>query len=148
MENLRSTGTVFAIVMITVLLFARQSSARPQPDEVEDMKKALYSACSGKSPITEEMKSNAKNGIFSEERNFKCFLMCTFEELSLIDEEGVIDGEAMESMVIDDIKPMIKEAVKSCLPDIAGKPDPCEVAFNFVKCGANINAKLIEMLPL
>lgn len=65
--------------------------ARPQPDEMEDMKKALYSACSGKNPITEgncflsqpdqrylfivnfftEMRSNAKNGVFSEERNFK-----------------------------------------------------------------------------
>lgn len=65
--------------------------ARPQPDEIEDMKKALYAACSGKNPITEgncflsqpnlrcililnffsEMRSNAKNGVFSEDRNFK-----------------------------------------------------------------------------
>lgn len=31
---------------------------------------------------------------------------------------------------------------------VAGKPDPCEVSLNFVKCGANINAKLVSYVKI
>lgn len=32
--------------------------------------------------------------------------------------------------------------VNNCV--LAGKPDACEVAFNFVKCGANLNPKFVS----
>ncbi|VVC25514.1 Pheromone/general odorant binding protein [Cinara cedri] len=147
MENIRKANTAIAIIILMVLSVG-QSYPRSHPGEIEDMKVALYSACSKKFPITEEMKANAKNGIFSEDRGFKCFVMCVFEEVSLIDDEGNIDESSLIAMADGDMKPLIEDAAKTCLPNIAGKPDSCEVAFNFVVCSMNINKKLIELLPV
>nr|QYL02820.1 odorant binding protein OBP10 [Aphis glycines] len=146
MEHLRGTNVMFAIVMALLVV---QSSTRPQPDELDDIKKTLYNACSEKFPLTEEIKNNVKNSIVIDDQNFKCFLRCCFDEMSLIDEDGIIDGESLAAMAVDKIKPVAEKIVHDCLP--AGKQekqDGCEAAFKFFSCGIKLNPLTIELLPL
>ncbi|XP_022173697.1 pheromone-binding protein-related protein 6-like [Myzus persicae] len=143
MEHLRSTNVVFAIVMALLVV---QSSTRPQPDELEEIKKTLYNACAGKFPITEEMKKDILNSNMVDDQNFKCFLRCCFDEMSMIDEDGIIDGESLISMATDNLKPVIQQVVQSCVKDI--KQDGCEAAFNFISCGLKLNPMTIQLLPL
>nr|WMS58725.1 odorant-binding protein 2 [Neotoxoptera formosana] len=139
-------AAVFAIVMALLVV---QSSARPQPDETEDMKMALYNACSVKFPITEEIKNNAKKSIISDDPNFKCFLKCCLEEMSLIDEDGIIDGESTIAMMTDKVKPIAEQVVHNCLkPGQQPKQDGCEAAFNFFYCGLKLSPLTIELLPM
>ncbi|XP_025208062.1 uncharacterized protein LOC112603611 [Melanaphis sacchari] len=143
MEHLRSTNVVFAIV---IALLVVQSSARPQPDEVEELKKTLYNTCYQKFPISEEIKNNAKNGIIVDDNNFKCFLRCCLDEVSLIDEDGIIDGESLISMATDKLRPFVEKLVNDCLP--VDKQDGCEAAFKFMTCSMKLSPLAIELLPL
>ncbi|XP_026818870.1 pheromone-binding protein-related protein 6-like [Rhopalosiphum maidis] len=143
MEHLRGTNVVFAIVMALLVV---QSSTRPQPDEMEEIKKTLYNACSEKFPLTEEIRNNAKNAIIADDQNLKCFLRCCFDEMSLIDEDGIIDGASLVSMATDKIKPIAQKAVDGCLT--ADKQDGCEAAFKFISCGIKLDPLSIELLPL
>ncbi|XP_060853554.1 pheromone-binding protein-related protein 6 [Rhopalosiphum padi] len=143
MEHLRGTNVVFAIVMALLVV---QSSTRPQSDEMEEIKKTLYNACSAKFPLTDEIRNNAKNSIVADDQNLKCFLRCCFDEMSMIDEDGIIDGESLVSMTSDKLKIVAKKAVDSCLT--ADKQDGCEAAFKFISCGIKLDPSLIELLPL
>nr|AXE72027.1 OBP10 [Megoura viciae] len=144
MEHLRKTNVVFGVVI--VLLVIQKSSTRPQPDELEEIKKTLYNACAGKFPITEEVKNNAKNSIFLDDQNFKCFLKCCLDEMSLIDDDGIIDGDSLKAMASDKIKPILEQVVPNCLKDV--KQDGCEAAFDFLSCGIKLNPLTVELLPL
>ncbi|XP_060875836.1 general odorant-binding protein 69a-like [Metopolophium dirhodum] len=143
MEHLRSTNVVFAIVMALLVV---QSSTRPQPDEMEEIKKTLYNACAGKFPITEEIKNNAKNAIISDDPTFKCFLRCCFDEMSLIDEDGILDGDSMKAMAPDHIKPIFEQVIPNCLKNV--KQDGCEASFEFIRCGMKLNPLTVQLLPL
>uniref|UniRef100_A0A2S2PU22 Pheromone-binding protein-related protein 6 n=1 Tax=Schizaphis graminum TaxID=13262 RepID=A0A2S2PU22_SCHGA len=143
MEHLRGTNVVFVIVMALLVV---QSSTRPQPDELEELKKTLYNACSEKFPLTEEIKNNAKNAIIADDQNLKCFFRCCFDEMSMIDEDGIIDGASLVSMVMDKLKQTTQKAVDGCLS--ADKQDGCEAAFKFISCGVKLDPLVIELLPL
>ncbi|CAI6366533.1 unnamed protein product [Macrosiphum euphorbiae] len=143
MEHLLSTNIVFAIVMALLVV---QSSTRPQPDELEEIKKTLYNACVSKFPISEEIRNNAKNSIISDDPTFKCFLKCCFDEMSMIDEDGIIDGDSLKAMAPDHIKPILEEVVPICLKDV--KQDGCEASFQFLACGIKLNPLTVQLLPL
>ncbi|NP_001153525.1 odorant-binding protein 10 precursor [Acyrthosiphon pisum] len=143
MEHLRSTNVVFAIVMALLVV---QSSTRPQPDEMEEIKRTLYNACAGKFPITEEIKNNAKNSIISDDPTFKCFLKCCFDEMSMIDEDGIIDGDSLKAMAPDHIKPILEQVIPSCTKNV--KQDGCEASFEFISCGIKLNPLIVALLPL
>ncbi|XP_050422314.1 uncharacterized protein LOC126834440 [Adelges cooleyi] len=134
------------LIVLSTLYLVTESLA---DDNVEAMKKALFDVCSNKYPISDAIKNDAKKGILSEDRNFKCFMMCSLDELSLINPETAeIDGETMISMMPnEEVQKHIKPIIDQCLPNIAGKPDACEVAYNFVKCGLTINPSATMILP-
>ncbi|KAL5235179.1 hypothetical protein ACI65C_002589 [Semiaphis heraclei] len=142
MEHLRGTNVVFAIVMALLVV---QSSTRPQPEEIDELKKTLYNTCSGKFPITEEHKNKLTNSEIIDDPNLKCFFKCVLEELSLIDEDGIIDGESLVSMASDNVKSTVQQAVSSCQTDV--KEDGCEAAFKFFSCGIKINSKTTRPQP-
>ncbi|XP_060876176.1 general odorant-binding protein 69a-like [Metopolophium dirhodum] len=143
MEHLRSKNVVFAFVMASLVV---QSSTRPQPDEIEEMKKTLYNICYTKYPITEEHKNNVKKAIISDDPSFKCFLKCCFDEMSLIDEDGIIDGDSLKEMAPDHIKPILEQVIPNCIKTV--KQDSCEAAFDFVSCVIKVNPSTAALLPL
>ncbi|XP_050524972.1 general odorant-binding protein 69a [Daktulosphaira vitifoliae] len=136
------------VVFMSMLLHGTQISARPNSDEnIAAMKKALIDTCMAKYPLTPDIIDSAKKGLMPDDRNFKCFLMCNFDEMSLIDSETAdIDVDTMVSLIPDeDMKAVIKKAADHCLPNIAGKPDTCEVSYNFAVCALKVDEKIMKI---
>ncbi|KAL4107938.1 hypothetical protein QTP88_018207 [Uroleucon formosanum] len=141
MGHLHRSNVVFAIVMALLVV---QSSTRIQPDEMAEMKKILYNACSAKFPVTEEIRNDLKKSIISDDPTFKCFLRCWLDEMSLIDEDGIIDGDSIIGMLPENIKPIIEQAVPICIKNV--KQDGCQAAFEFISCGVKFDPLIMQLL--
>ncbi|XP_016659328.1 general odorant-binding protein 69a [Acyrthosiphon pisum] len=117
-------------------------------DAIEEMKNTLYNICSTKYRITEvsKLKNNVKKSIISDDPTFKCFLKCCFDEMSLIDEDGIIDGDSMIQMTSDDDKLIAEQVIPNCIKTV--KQDSCEAAFDFVSCVIKLNPSTAALLPL
>ncbi|KAL4107936.1 hypothetical protein QTP88_018205 [Uroleucon formosanum] len=142
MEHLHRSNVVFAIVMALLVV---QSSTRIQLDEMAEMQKILYNTCSAKFPVREEIINDLKKSIISDDPTFKCFLKCCLREMSLIDEDGIIDGNTILEIVPENIKPIIEQAVPICIKNV--KQDGCQAAFEFISCGVKFDPLIKQFLP-
>lgn len=74
---------------------------------------------------------------FQPDEKFKCYLMCTLQQISAMDEEGNVDPDVFIGTMPEEYKSYAQEVVDKCTH--IGGTTPCEKAYNLNVCAQNVD---------
>nr|AVU05010.1 odorant binding protein 1 [Agrilus mali] len=101
-------------------------------DEMKELAKMLHDTCQGESGVPEEMIQKACKGDFADDDRLKCYLKCMMMQMAVMNDEGVIDPDAVIAVLPDELKDVLSGIIKTCGSKV-GK-DQCENAWLTHKC--------------
>ncbi|XP_025837223.1 general odorant-binding protein 83a isoform X3 [Agrilus planipennis] len=79
-----------------------------------------------------QMIENARKGDFADDDRFKCYLKCVMVQMAVMNDEGVVDPEAVVAVLPDELKDVLSGSIRACGGKV-GK-DQCENAWLTHKC--------------
>ncbi|KAF5297540.1 hypothetical protein FQR65_LT09971 [Abscondita terminalis] len=80
------------------------------------------------------VESFLKENVFSEDKNFKCFLHCLQIKLNVINENGDVNIEEMKNVIFPFVEDKEKAAAEIEKCSKIKEDDKCETSFEMVKC--------------
>ncbi|XP_025837222.1 general odorant-binding protein 83a isoform X2 [Agrilus planipennis] len=101
-------------------------------EEMMELAKMLHDNCQGETGVPEEMIENARKGDFADDDRFKCYLKCVMVQMAVMNDEGVVDPEAVVAVLPDELKDVLSGSIRACGGKV-GK-DQCENAWLTHKC--------------
>nr|ANE37555.1 odorant binding protein 11 [Rhynchophorus ferrugineus] len=121
---------MFKTLPIVLALFLPYSSCIS--DEMKELAAQLHNACVAETGATEDAITNARAGTFADDDNFKCYFKCLFDQMAIMDDEGIIDVEAMIAVLPDEYQDTLPPVIRKC--DTKKGANPCENAWLTHKC--------------
>nr|QCZ25095.1 odorant binding protein 38 [Nezara viridula]QFO46786.1 odorant binding protein [Cylas formicarius] len=101
-------------------------------EEMQELANQLHSACVEETGAQESDIPKARDGVFSEDENFKCYIKCLLEQMAVIDDDGMIDVEAMISVLPEELEEIAAPVMRKC-GTVKGA-NACENAWLTHKC--------------
>uniref|UniRef100_A0A8D8YWD4 General odorant-binding protein 83a n=1 Tax=Cacopsylla melanoneura TaxID=428564 RepID=A0A8D8YWD4_9HEMI len=68
---------------------------------------------------------------------FKCYLACTLQQISAMDEEGNVDPDVFTGTVPEEYKPYAESVIEHCKEE--GGANACEKAYNLNVCAQKVD---------
>ncbi|XP_053680497.1 general odorant-binding protein 56a-like [Anopheles nili] len=136
---MKSTRTV--LITLTVVALAGFTAGQKEISELPEVK-GYKLQCIESSGITEASAKKLASGEPIEEADqpTKCFVQCFFQKLRLMDEQGVVQKDKLETFLTRLMEAdQAKEYVRQC--DIR-RTNPCDTAYAVYGCYLGKKAKL------
>nr|WBU77195.1 odorant-binding protein [Odontothrips loti] len=116
-------------------LLAVCSLASAGVELTEDQKalmKQLREACVGETGVAEAAIDGCLSGNFADDPKLKCYMKCVYQQMTVMDDDGLVDADMMLTMLPEEIQPKAEPILMAC-KDVHGS-DACDNAMLFNKC--------------
>nr|UWL63317.1 odorant binding protein 27 [Pagiophloeus tsushimanus] len=101
-------------------------------EEMQELANQLHATCIEETGAVEDAVANARAGDFSEAESFKCYIKCLLDQMAIIDDDGIIDVEAMIAVLPEEMQEKTAPIVRKC--DTQKGANACESAWLTHKC--------------
>ncbi|CAG9825400.1 unnamed protein product [Phaedon cochleariae] len=101
-------------------------------EEMQELADMLHATCVEETGAKEDDIYNARNGVFADDVNFKCYIKCIMAQMACIDDDGIIDEEATIAVLPEEYRARSAPIIKKC-GTVKGS-SPCENAWLTHKC--------------
>lgn len=123
--------------MFFIVLFSfRSTEAKMTIEQAKKAVAGMRKACAKKSGANDELINNANNGEFPPDPKLQCYQKCILDKMK-VTKDGMLEMNTMlqqaDIMLNSDIVGRIKEVISTCAQQISST-EPCEAAWQFVKC--------------
>nr|AIV43009.1 pheromone binding protein PBP2 [Batocera horsfieldi] len=103
------------------------------PQEIEESINEIRSFCKESNGVSQDIIDAAyREGIYSDDMNFKCYVKCIKQKIGVIDDEGTADIEKIIELMPEKKKAMFEQKIRDC-GTIYGS-NICETAWLTMKC--------------
>ncbi|KOB79037.1 Odorant binding protein 5, partial [Operophtera brumata] len=102
-------------------------------DEVQEIIDTIHNECVEKTGAAEEDIQNCEKGIFKEDENLKCYMLCVLEESGLV-EDGQVDYDMLISLMPDALQDRIRTQLYACKHLNSPDKTMCQGTFDAHKC--------------
>ncbi|XP_066250936.1 general odorant-binding protein 83a-like [Euwallacea similis] len=126
-----STNKMIKVVVLAMLLSCLQH-VKALTEEMQELANQLHATCVEETGTAENAISDARKGIFDEAESFKCYIKCLLSQMAIIDDDGVIDVDAMVAVMPEDLQEKSEPIIRKC-GSIKGA-NACDSAWLTHKC--------------
>ncbi|KAJ1528312.1 hypothetical protein ONE63_006734 [Megalurothrips usitatus] len=92
----------------------------------------LREACMGETGVDAAALDGCLSGNFPDDPKLKCYMKCVYQQMTVMDDDGMVDADMMLTMLPEDIQPKAEGILNAC-KDVHGA-DACDNAMLFNKC--------------
>nr|WBW64300.1 OBP4 [Frankliniella intonsa] len=124
--------TVLPLVVVLLALCGIASAGVELSEDQKQLMKQLRTACMAETGVDEATIDACKSGQFADDPKLKCYLKCTYQQMTVMDDDGAVDADMMLSMLPEGIQPKAEPILNAC-KDLRGT-DACDNAMIFNKC--------------
>ncbi|CAG9854875.1 unnamed protein product [Phyllotreta striolata] len=101
-------------------------------EEMQELADMLHNTCVEETGAIEDDIFNARNGIFANKEEFKCYIKCIMAQMACIDDDGTIDEEATIAVLPEEYRDKAAPVIKKCGTKQGNSP--CENAWLTHQC--------------
>ncbi|XP_050309871.1 general odorant-binding protein 83a-like [Anthonomus grandis grandis] len=120
------------IILSALGLFFMLPNVLCLSEEMQELANQLHDTCVGETGTTNDAIANARNGNFEDSDSFKCYIKCLLDQMAIIDDDGIIDVDAMVAVLPDELKEKTEPIIRKCGTQKGA--NPCENAWLTHKC--------------
>ncbi|KAK3926654.1 General odorant-binding protein 83a [Frankliniella fusca] len=124
--------TLLPLVAALLALCGIASAGVELSEDQKQLMKQLRTACMAETGVDEATIDACKSGQFADDPKLKCYLKCTYQQMTVMDDDGAVDADMMLSMLPESIQPKAEPILNAC-KDLRGA-DACDSALVFNKC--------------
>ncbi|CAH1129418.1 unnamed protein product [Ceutorhynchus assimilis] len=124
---------IVAVVVTPLISFCFLPSSLAMSDEMKELAQMLHKTCVDETGVAEELIEKVnKEKVFVDDENLKCYVKCLMAQMACIDDDGIIDEEAVIAVLPEEFQAEATPVVHAC-GTIIGK-NACENAWLTHKC--------------
>ncbi|KAL1455134.1 hypothetical protein WDU94_009250 [Cyamophila willieti] len=124
--------SVFSLLVLNSATFLLHCSAEID-ENMKAIAKMIHDQCIDDSGVSTDVIDRIfSTKTFEPDEKFKCYLACTLQQVSAMDEEGNVDSDVFVGTVPEDYKAYAQNVIDTC-KKITGA-NPCDKAYNLNVC--------------
>ncbi|XP_058064643.1 general odorant-binding protein 72-like [Anopheles bellator] len=115
-------------------------------EQLQKTAKTFRQVCQPKHQITDAVADAVSNGVFTDTKQFKCYVSCLLEIMQVA-RRGKVNYEKslrqIDTMLPDDLKSDFRTGLEACKNAAKDIKDHCEASYVLVQCFYKNNPKFI-----
>ncbi|XP_066141809.1 general odorant-binding protein 83a-like isoform X1 [Euwallacea fornicatus] len=137
-------------VVVLAMLLSCLQHVKALTEEMQELANQLHATCveetgasestfkshifalNDKIPRISDAISDARKGVFDEAESFKCYIKCLLSQMAIIDDDGVIDVDAMVAVMPEEMQEKSEPIIRKC-GSVKGA-NACDSAWLTHKC--------------
>ncbi|GLV48641.1 Odorant-binding protein 69a [Carabus blaptoides fortunei] len=123
---------LITVLALTVCASNVRSVELQLSEEMKELMAMLHETCVDETGVNEDLISATMKGKFPEDGPLKCYMKCILVQGAGMDEDGIIDVEAIIAMLPDELQADVPSGMRKCGTQTG--VDDCDTAFKTNKC--------------
>ncbi|XP_066141810.1 general odorant-binding protein 83a-like isoform X2 [Euwallacea fornicatus] len=119
-------------VVVLAMLLSCLQHVKALTEEMQELANQLHATCVEETGASENAISDARKGVFDEAESFKCYIKCLLSQMAIIDDDGVIDVDAMVAVMPEEMQEKSEPIIRKC-GSVKGA-NACDSAWLTHKC--------------
>ncbi|XP_034238292.1 general odorant-binding protein 83a-like [Thrips palmi] len=124
--------TLLAVAAALLAVSALVTAEVNLSDDQKALLKQLRGSCMEETGVAEATIEACKTGNFADDPKLRCYLKCVYQQMTVMDDDGMVDADMMVTMLPEEIQAKAEPILQVC--KAVNGADACENAMQFNKC--------------